>query len=137
MTDMTTDTTPAPRAKSGAAFDAVRVQIGPAVARRAGVPGWVAFPVAVTAAFGAVMLLIAIVDQRVQAFDRLDIDMPAAAAIAAIRSTKFDIGFTPEGSAPVSAMAGFDINLGLIEEFHRALLGDHEQKSERTSAPRG
>ena len=56
--------------------------------------------------------------------------MTAASAIAAIGAAKFDIGFASERGAPISAMAGFDIYLGLIEEFHRALIGDDDSKSE-------
>src|SRR6202171_6043756 len=52
------------------------------------------------------VLLIAIVDQRVQAIDRLDDDVAAAAAIAAARSAEFDILLAAERHAAAAAGAG-------------------------------
>ncbi len=64
------------------------------------------------------VLLIAIVDQRVQSIDRLDDDVAATAAIAAARSAELDILLTPERHAAVAAVAGADIDFCLVKEFH-------------------
>mgnify|MGYP002260417103 CR=1 FL=1 len=94
-------------------------------------PGMALFAHAVTATFSFVVLLVAIVDQGIESFYGFDIDMPAAATLAAIWPAKFNIGFAAERGAPISTMPGFDINLGLIEEFHSAHISDHSDKSER------
>src|SRR6266853_5496888 len=73
---------------------------------------------AVGALLGLEVLLIAIVDQRVQSVDRFDDDVAAAAAIAAARSAELDILLAAERHAAVAAVAGADIDLGFIEEFH-------------------
>src|SRR6185437_4072930 len=74
---------------------------------------------AVGALLGLEMLLVAVIDQRVQAVDRLDDDVAAAAAIAPARSTELDILLAPERHAAVAAVAGADIDLRLVEKFHR------------------
>src|SRR5690606_27391754 len=61
---------------------------------------------------GLEMLLIAIVDQRVQPLHRFDDDVAAAAAIAAIGSAKFDEFLAAERHAAVTTVAGADIDLG-------------------------
>src|SRR5262249_52342936 len=74
---------------------------------------------AVAAALGLEVLLVAIVDQGIEAVDRLDDDVAAAAAIAAVRTAELDELLTPERHAAIAAVAGLHINLGLVEEFHR------------------
>ncbi len=74
---------------------------------------------AMRAGLGLEMLLVAIVDQRVQPVDRLQPDIAAAAAIAAIRPAELDEFFAPERHRTGAAVAGADVNLGLIEKFHR------------------
>src|SRR5882724_11868853 len=64
------------------------------------------------------VLLIAIVDQRVQPVDDFDDDIAAAAAIAAGGAAELDILLAAERDAAVAAVAGADIDLGFIEEFH-------------------
>ena len=64
------------------------------------------------------VLLVAVVDQRVEAVDRLDDDVAAAAAIAAVGPAELDELLAPERHAAVAAVAGADIDLGLVEEFH-------------------
>ena len=73
---------------------------------------------AVDAGLGLEMLLVAIVDQRVQPLDGFQPDIAAAAAIAAIRPTELDEFLAPERDAACAAIAGADIDLGLIEKFH-------------------
>src|SRR5437588_12577458 len=73
---------------------------------------------AVGALLGLEVLLIAIVDQRVQSIDRFDDDVAAATAIAAARSAELDILLAAERHAAVAAVAGADINLGFIQKFH-------------------
>ena len=64
------------------------------------------------------MLLVAIVDQRVEPVGDLDNDVAAAPAIAAAWPAELDILLAPKRHAPVAAVAGADIDLGFIEEFH-------------------
>ena len=70
------------------------------------------------AALGLEVLLIAVVDERVEPVDRLHDHVAAAAAIAAVRPAELDELLAPERHAAVPAVAGADIDLGLIEEFH-------------------
>ena len=72
---------------------------------------------------GEEVLLIAIVDERVEAFDRFHDHVAALAAVAAIRAAELDEFFAPERHAAVTAVAGANIDLGLVEEFHRRLYG--------------
>ena len=55
---------------------------------------------AVLAGLGLEMLLVAIVDQRVQPVDRLDADVAAAAAIAAVGAAELDELLAPERPPP-------------------------------------
>ena len=73
---------------------------------------------AVPALLGLEMLLVAVVDQRVQALDALGPDVAAAAAVAAVRPAELDEFFAPERDAAGAAVAGADVDLGLVEEFH-------------------
>ena len=74
---------------------------------------------AMDAGLGAKMLLVAIVDQRVQTVDHLDPDIAATTAIATVRPAEFDEFLAPERDGTRAPIAGADVNLGLIEEFHR------------------
>src|SRR5262245_35744863 len=71
---------------------------------------------AMTAGLGLEMLLIAIVDQRVQAVDALNDHIATAAAVAAIRSAEFDEFLAAKRDATGAAAAGQNINLGLVEK---------------------
>ena len=73
---------------------------------------------AAAAVLGLEVLLVAVVDQRVEAVDRLDHDVAALAAVAAVRPAELDEFLAPERHAAVAAVAGADIDLGLVEEFH-------------------
>ena len=73
---------------------------------------------AVAAALGLEVLLVAVVDQRVEAVDRLDDDVAAVAAVTAVGAAEFDELLAPERHAAVTARAGFDVDLGFVEEFH-------------------
>ena len=73
---------------------------------------------AVAAALRLEVLLVAVVDQCVEAVDGLDHDVAAAAAIAAVRPAELDELLAPERHAAVPARAGRDIDLGFVEEFH-------------------
>ena len=67
------------------------------------------------------VLLVAIVDQRVEAVDDFDDDIAAAAAIAAVGAAELDELLAPEADAAGAAVARADIDLGLVEEFHDGL----------------
>ena len=73
---------------------------------------------AVAAGLGLEVLLVAVIDQRVEAVDRLDDDIAALAAVAARGAAEFDEFLAPERDAAVAAGAGLHINLGFVEEFH-------------------
>src|SRR4051812_7560135 len=64
------------------------------------------------------VLLVAIIDQRVQPVGDLDDDVAAAPALAAAGPAELDILLAPERDAAIAAIAGADIDLGFIEEFH-------------------
>ena len=75
---------------------------------------------AAAAALGLEVLLVAVVDQGVEAVDRLRDHVAALAAVAAVRAAELDELLAPERHAAVPAVAGADIDLGLVEEFHGA-----------------
>ena len=78
---------------------------------------------AAATARGFEMLAIAKVDQRVQPGHRLEDDVAALAAIAAIRAAIFDIHFAAKAYRPRAAGAGAEVNFGLIEKMHRCFRG--------------
>jgi hypothetical protein len=73
---------------------------------------------AAAAALRLEVLLVAVVDQRVEAVDGLDHDVAAFAAVTAVRAAELDELLAPERHAAVAARAGLDIDLGLVEELH-------------------
>src|ERR1700733_4020933 len=73
---------------------------------------------AVGALLGLEVLLIAVVDQRVQSIDDFDDDIAAATAIAPRGAAELDILLAAERHAAVAAVAGADIDLCFIQEFH-------------------
>ena len=75
-------------------------------------------PGAVAALRGAEMLGVAEVDQRVEVLDRLEDDVPAAPAIAAIRAAELHELLPAECDDSVAAITGADIDLGLVEKLH-------------------
>src|SRR5579872_462726 len=78
------------------------------------------------------MLLVAIIDERVEPVDSDGDHVTALAAIAAVRPAELDEFLAPERHAAVAAVAGANIDLGFVEEFHRdtnnsARTARHEQ----------
>ena len=73
---------------------------------------------AVAAARRLEMLLVAVVDQGVEAVNRLDHHIAALAAIAAVRPAELDELLPPEGDDAGAAVTALEEYLGLIEEFH-------------------
>ena len=71
---------------------------------------------------GFEMLLIAVINQRVEATRRFEIDMTPASTIPAIRSAKGNIFFPPERDASAAARTGLHIDFGLVEKFHEPSL---------------
>src|SRR5882724_11384795 len=67
------------------------------------------------------VLLIAVVDQRVQTVHDFDDDVAAAPAIAARGTAELDELLAAERHAAVAAVAGADIDLCFVEEFHEVL----------------
>jgi hypothetical protein len=75
---------------------------------------------AAAAVLGKEMLLIAVIDQGIEAGHGFGNNIATFAAIAAVRPAKFNELFPPKRYAAVSTVAGADIDLSLIEEFHAA-----------------
>src|SRR5262249_6765668 len=73
---------------------------------------------AAAAILGGEVLLVAVVDQRVESVHRGDDHVAAAPAVAAVRAAELDELLAPERDAAVPAVAGADIDLGFVEEFH-------------------
>src|SRR5215831_19866981 len=72
----------------------------------------------VTAALCLEMLLVAVVDQGVEAVDRLDNHIAALSAVATIGAAELDEFLAPERYAAVPARTRRNVDLGFIEEFH-------------------
>jgi hypothetical protein len=72
----------------------------------------------VATGLGLEMLLVAEIDQCVQAVDRLHDDIAAATAIAAIRATKFNMRLAPEAYATGTAVTAFDEYFCGIKKLH-------------------
>ena len=90
------------------------------VAARAG-------PVGASAALaprGAEMLGVAEVDKRIQALHRLEHNIAALAAVAAVGPAIFDELLAAEAHRARSAGAGANEDLGLVEEMHGRELGE-------------
>jgi hypothetical protein len=87
------------------------------------------------AVLGFEVLLVAIVDQCVEAVDRLHHHIPAPAAIAAVGAAELDELLASKRHATVAAAAGADVDLGLVEELHsgnmRSLPGHGERRRGR------
>src|SRR3546814_12189902 len=73
---------------------------------------------AVDAALGPEMLLVAIVDERVQAVDAFQDHRAAAPAVAAVRAAAGNELLPPEADAAGAAVAGADVALGLFAVLH-------------------
>src|SRR5947207_7947303 len=69
---------------------------------------------AVTAAARLEVLLVAVVDQRIETVDTFGDDIAAAAAVAAVRPAEFDEFFPPERDAAFAAVAGTDVDLSFV-----------------------
>ena len=78
------------------------------------------------------MLRIAEIDQRVQPLDRLENDIAAAPAIAAVRAAIFDIFLAAKADRARAACAGFQIDLGLVEKMHGLYLGVPARKDQHS-----
>src|SRR5437868_11283173 len=91
---------------------------------------------AVGASRGLEVLLVAVVDERVEPIDALDHDVAAASAIAAIGPAELDEFFAQEADGPGAAVARSHIDLGLVEEFHATSLGNWARSSQRARVSR-
>src|SRR5262245_23554009 len=67
------------------------------------------------------VLAIAVIDEGIEIRHRLDEDITATPAVAAIRSAEFDELLAPEADGAGTAGTALDEDLGFIEEFHRLL----------------
>src|SRR6266851_2056419 len=82
---------------------------------------------AVMALLGAEMLLVAVVDEGVEIGHRLDDDVAAAAAVAAIGAAELDEFLAPEAARAGTAVAALHEDLGLVEEFHGLSRGANDK----------
>jgi hypothetical protein len=73
---------------------------------------------AVPARAGLEVLLVAVVDERVQPLHRLGIDMPAASAVATVGPAELDELLAPEADRASAASARAHVDFRLVEEFH-------------------
>jgi len=89
---------------------------------------------AVLAALGAEDAGVAEVDQRVEVAVGDGPDAAAAAAVAARGPTLRHVLLAPEGGRAIAAVAGDDLNLGFVEEFHErgAALNTEDTETQRT-----
>src|SRR5262245_15466156 len=72
----------------------------------------------VAAALRLEVLLIAVIDQRIEPVHGLDDHVATFSAIAAVRTAELDEFLAPERHAAIAARAGQYVNLGFVEEFH-------------------
>ena len=70
---------------------------------------------------GEEMLLVAVVDERVQPLDRLGDHVAALAAVAAVRPAELHELLAPEADAATAAAAGADLHPRMVEELHASL----------------
>ena len=73
---------------------------------------------AMHAGLGLEMLLVAIVDQRVEPIDAFDDHIAAAPAVAPIGTAEFDELLAAERHGSAAPVAGAHIDLGLVEKLH-------------------
>ncbi len=74
---------------------------------------------AAAAVLGAEMLLVAVVDQRVEVFLRLKDDVAAPAAVAAVGTAELDEFLAAKAHRAAPAVAALQVDLALVEKFHR------------------
>src|SRR3954470_11590170 len=83
----------------------------------------------------AEMLAVAIVDQRVQIVRGLEDDVASLAAVAAVRPAKLDELLAAKTHRAAAAIAAFQVDFALVEEFHWICQAGFKQKGERRAAP--
>jgi len=69
----------------------------------------------------AEVLGVAKVDQGIEVVFGDEDDVAALAAVAAIRAAELDEFLTPECDHAVAAVAGAEVDLGLVKEFHDSI----------------
>src|SRR3546814_17333103 len=79
------------------------------------------------------MLGVAKVDQRVESADRLEHQIAALAAVAAVGAAIFDIFLAPERHGAGAAVAGLDEDLGLVANMPRRPFGVRGGFGQRSS----
>ena len=75
---------------------------------------------AAPASLSFVVLLVAVVDQRVEVVDAFDEDTATLSAVAAVGSAELNKLLAAEADAAVAACSGRDVDFGLIEKLHDA-----------------
>ena len=87
---------------------------------------------AMPAGLGLEMLLVAVVYERVEAFDAERHDITAAPAVAAVRAAELDEFLSPEGDAARAAVAGADVDASFVEEFHGSVYRTEAARASRS-----
>ena len=70
------------------------------------------------AAAGLDVLVVAEIDQGIEVINALKNYVAAAAAVATVGDTKFNVLLTPKGNAAGAAVATLYVNLSFIEKLH-------------------
>jgi hypothetical protein len=73
---------------------------------------------AVAALLRLEVLLVAIVEQRIEVRHAFEDDIAALAAVTTVRSAELDVFLAAEADAAIAAVAGAYIDLGFVEELH-------------------
>jgi hypothetical protein len=81
------------------------------------------------------MLPVAVIDQCVERRLGPADHSTTAAAVTAVRPAARDVLLAPEADAAIAAVAALDVDLGLIEEAHRASVLQSNQKGEWCPIP--
>jgi hypothetical protein len=82
------------------------------------------------------MLLVSVVDKRVEPFHGFGDHVTPFAAVTAVRSTEFKKFLAAKRDAAVSAVAGADIHFCFVEEFHTPAYAVANKKKEDTTRSR-
>src|SRR5262249_37637948 len=90
-------------------------------------------PGAAAAILGAEMLPVAVVDQRVEVVLRGKDNVAASAAVAAVGAAELDEFLAREARRTGSAVTALQVDLALVEKFHRLIVHETKKGSGRAA----
>jgi hypothetical protein len=76
------------------------------------------------------MLVVAIVDESVEALHRFDPDIATAATVATVGSAEFNEFLAPERDGAAAAITRTDVDFAFVEKPHVSLVADSVEKIE-------